>query len=58
MFVCTAGERAERERVLMFLRLFRNTVQEYSGLGNVPGRERSKGTIKAEFGLITTYSLL
>lgn len=58
MFVCLAGERAEEERVLMFLRSFRNTAQEYSGLGNVPGRERSKGITKAEFGLITTYSLL
>lgn len=44
--------------VLMPLGLFRNVVQEYAGMGNVPGKERSIGTIKAGGGLITTYGLL
>jgi len=44
--------------MLMFLRLFTNKAQKYVGLENVPDRERSKGTIKTEGGLIATYSHL
>lgn len=68
VFLRVVGERAGGERqqvgvrdltlMLMFLRLFTNKAQKYAGLENVPDRERSKGTIKAEGGLITTYSHL
>lgn len=44
--------------MLMFLKLFRNKAQKYAGLENVPDREKSKGTIKAEGDLITTDSRL
>lgn len=68
VFLCVVGERARGERkqvgvsdltlMLMSLRLFTNKAQKYAGLENVPDRERSKGTIKAEGGLITTCSHL
>lgn len=44
--------------VLIPLGIFRNVVQKYARMENVPGKERSKGTIKAGGGLITTYGLL
>lgn len=68
VFLCVVGERARGERqqvgvsdltlMLMSLRLFTKKAQKYAGLENVPDRERSKGTIKAEGGLITTCSHL
>lgn len=68
VYVLVYIERARGERkhmggrvllgVLMPLGQFRNAVQKYAGMENVPGKERSKGTIKAGGGLITTYGLL
>lgn len=68
VFLCLVGERAGGERkqvgvrdltlMLIFLRLCTNQAQKYAERENVPDRETSKGTIKAEGGLITTYSHL
>lgn len=68
VLVYIVRERARGERkhmgfrdlmgVLMPLGRFRNVVQKYAGMGNVPGKERFIGTIKAGGGLITIYGLL